>query len=106
MSILVLILVILLTVGLLPAWPYSATWGYGPSGAMSLVLLGLVTLLRLDDHYSWIRDIDDASEPTLPVDTPVQGTGSRLADEWEAEFIDQTPDHPGTAPVNPVRSLR
>jgi hypothetical protein len=40
---------------------------------MSLVLLGLVTLLRLDDHYSWIRDIDDASEPTLSVDTPVLG---------------------------------
>ena len=52
MSILVLIMVILITVGVLPAWPYSFNWGYGPSGAMSLVLLGLVILLRLDDHYS------------------------------------------------------
>ena len=53
MSILVLIMVILITVGALPAWPYSFNWGYGPNGAMSLVFLGLVILLRLDDQFFW-----------------------------------------------------
>jgi uncharacterized protein DUF3309 len=71
MSILVLIVVILITVGVLPAWPYSLNWGYGPSGAMSLVLLGLVILLRLDDQFFWVQDAE--IEPTLPLDTPTLG---------------------------------
>ncbi len=37
-TLLTVILVILL-LGLLPAWPYSAAWGYFPSGAVGLVLL-------------------------------------------------------------------
>jgi hypothetical protein len=41
----ILILVILLLLGSLPAWPYSAGWGYYPSGGLGLVLLILVVLL-------------------------------------------------------------
>ena len=45
MSTIVLIILILFLVGALPTWPYSANWGYGPSGGLSLVLLVLVVLL-------------------------------------------------------------
>ena len=45
MSTILLIILILFLVGALPAWPYSANWGYGPSGGVSLVLLILVVLL-------------------------------------------------------------
>ena len=45
MSTILLIILILFLVGALPAWPYSANWGYGPSGGVSLVLLVLVVLL-------------------------------------------------------------
>ena len=45
MSIILLIILILFLVGALPTWPYSANWGYGPSGGVSLVLLVLVILL-------------------------------------------------------------
>ena len=31
-STILLILVILLLIGAVPAWPYSRGWGYGPSG--------------------------------------------------------------------------
>jgi len=34
-----LIVLILLLIGALPAWPYSTGWGYFPSGALGLILL-------------------------------------------------------------------
>ena len=40
-----LILLILLLVGALPAWPHSRAWGYYPSGGLGLVLLIVVVLL-------------------------------------------------------------
>ena len=42
-----IIVLILLLVGALPAWPYSAGWGYYPSGGLGLVLLILIILLLL-----------------------------------------------------------
>jgi len=40
-SILLLIL-ILMVVGVIPAWPHSREWGYGPSGGLGLMLLILI----------------------------------------------------------------
>jgi hypothetical protein len=45
MSTILLVILILFLVGALPTWPYSANWGYGPSGGVGLVLLVLVVLL-------------------------------------------------------------
>jgi hypothetical protein len=42
-TILLIILVILL-LGALPTWPYSAGWGYYPSGGLGLLLLILLIL--------------------------------------------------------------
>jgi hypothetical protein len=41
---LLIIVIILLLIGALPAWPYSAGWGYYPSGGLGLVLLILIVL--------------------------------------------------------------
>jgi hypothetical protein len=46
-STLLLILIIALLVGALPAWPYSRGWGYAPSGTLGAVVLVLVILLLL-----------------------------------------------------------
>ncbi|RPH81713.1 MAG: DUF3309 domain-containing protein [Nitrospiraceae bacterium] len=46
-----LIILILFLVGALPTWPYSANWGYGPSGGLSLVLLVIVILLLTGRIY-------------------------------------------------------
>jgi hypothetical protein len=43
----VLILVVLLLLGAIPAWPYSRSWGFGPSGGLGLVLIVLLILLLL-----------------------------------------------------------
>lgn len=42
---LLLVLVVLLVIGLLPAWPYSTGWGYYPSGGAGLLLLILIVVL-------------------------------------------------------------
>ena len=40
-----LVLLILILIGVLPAWPYSASWGYGPTGIAGLVVVVLLILL-------------------------------------------------------------
>jgi len=44
-STLLLIILIVLLLGALPTWPYSAGWGYYPSGGLGLVLLIIIVLL-------------------------------------------------------------
>jgi hypothetical protein len=39
------VLLVLLLLGALPAWPYSRGWGYYPSGGLGLVLVILVVLI-------------------------------------------------------------
>jgi Protein of unknown function (DUF3309) len=45
-TILIIILVLML-IGALPAWPHSRNWGYRPSGGLGLVLLILLILFLL-----------------------------------------------------------
>ena len=42
-----LIILILMLIGALPTWPYSANWGYYPSGGLSVLLVVLLVLLLL-----------------------------------------------------------
>ena len=45
MGTIILIILILALVGVLPAWPHSRNWGYGPSGVAGLVVVILILLL-------------------------------------------------------------
>jgi hypothetical protein len=50
MSTVLLIILVLLVIGALPTWPYSAGWGYYPSsglGTLLVILLVLVVLGRV-----------------------------------------------------------
>ena len=42
---LLLIILIILLIGVFPAWPYSSGWGYYPSGGLGLVVLIVLILL-------------------------------------------------------------
>ena len=42
-----LIILVLMLVGLVPAWPHSRTWGYGPTGGVGLVLMVVLVLFLL-----------------------------------------------------------
>ena len=47
MGTILLIILILLLLGVLPTWPYSAGWGYGPSGILGIVLIIFIVLLLM-----------------------------------------------------------
>jgi hypothetical protein len=49
LELVLLIVVVLLLLGAVPAWPHSRNWGYGPSGIMGvlLVIVLVVVLLRV-----------------------------------------------------------
>ena len=47
MGVIVLVLLGLLLVGALPAWPYSRSWGHYPSGGLGFVLLIVLILLAM-----------------------------------------------------------
>jgi len=40
-----LIVLVLLLLGALPAWPYSTGWGYYPSGGLGIVLIVVLVLV-------------------------------------------------------------
>ena len=47
MGLILLIVLIVLLVGGLPAWPYSRDWGYAPTGLLGVLLVVLLILLLL-----------------------------------------------------------
>ena len=47
MRFILLLLLVLLLIGALPAWPYSAGWGYYPSGGLGLILLIVLLVVFL-----------------------------------------------------------
>ena len=47
MGLIVLIVVLILLLGAVPAWPYSRNWGYGASGILGVVLVIVLILLLL-----------------------------------------------------------
>lgn len=42
-----LIVLVLLLIGAVPAWPHSRSWGYGPSGLLGLVVVVLLVLFLM-----------------------------------------------------------
>jgi len=44
---LLLIILVVLLLWLLPTWPYSAGWGYYPSGGLGLILIIVLILVLM-----------------------------------------------------------
>jgi hypothetical protein len=40
-----IVVLILMVIGALPSWPHSASWGYGPSGGLGIILVILLILV-------------------------------------------------------------
>jgi len=45
MRVLLIVLLLILLIGAFPVWPYSAGWGYYPSGGLGLLLVVLLVLV-------------------------------------------------------------
>ncbi|RUV21601.1 MULTISPECIES: DUF3309 family protein [unclassified Mesorhizobium] len=43
----VIIVLVLILIGAVPAWPHSRSWGYGPSGIVGVMLVVLMVLLLM-----------------------------------------------------------
>jgi hypothetical protein len=46
-STILLVVLILILVGAIPAWPHSRNWGYGPSGGLGVVVVILIILVLM-----------------------------------------------------------
>jgi hypothetical protein len=44
MGLILLVILLILLIGAVPAWPYSRGWGYYPSGGLGLVLVIIIIL--------------------------------------------------------------
>ncbi len=44
-STILLVILMLMFLGALPAWPHSRNWGYRPGGALGILLVVLIVLL-------------------------------------------------------------
>lgn len=47
LSMFLVVVLVLLLVGALPAWPHSSAWGYGPSSGLGMVLVVILVLVLL-----------------------------------------------------------
>jgi hypothetical protein len=47
MGLILLIILVLLLVGAVPAWPHSRSWGYGPTGGIGLLVVVVLILVLL-----------------------------------------------------------
>lgn len=45
LELLIIVLLVMLLIGALPAWPHSRTWGYAPSGGLGTILIIVLLLL-------------------------------------------------------------
>ena len=46
-STIILIVLVLILIGAIPAWPYSSSWGYAPSGILGVIVLIFLVLLLM-----------------------------------------------------------
>ena len=46
-STLLIVVLVILLIGAVPAWPYSRSWGYFPSGLLGVVVLVLLLLFLM-----------------------------------------------------------
>lgn len=51
MELILLVVLIVLLLGAIPAWSFSRGWGYYPSGGIGLIVVILLLLLATGQHF-------------------------------------------------------
>ena len=46
-GLILLIILVLALLGVIPTWPHSRSWGYGPSGGVGLILVIILVLFLM-----------------------------------------------------------
>jgi len=52
MGTILLIVLVLLLIGAIPAWPHSKQWGFAPSGGLGLILVVVLVLVLMGRIYT------------------------------------------------------
>lgn len=47
MGTILIVILILILLGVVPSWPYSRSWGYGPTGLVGALLIIILVLALL-----------------------------------------------------------
>ena len=63
-----LIILILLLIGALPAWPYSRSWGYYPTGGLGLILIIILILVLMGRIRARPSTLPASRHPPRPAD--------------------------------------
>jgi hypothetical protein len=77
-SMLMLVLIILI-LGVLPAWPYSNSWGYGPTGGLAVVLVILLIFVVADGRPLFRSTGDDLKAAVQDTGHDLQSAGRSAA---------------------------
>ncbi len=64
MGLILLIVLICLIVLVLPTWPYSQGWGYGPTGLISIVLIVILVLILANIIAFWTVEVESNDNGT------------------------------------------
>jgi hypothetical protein len=60
MGLILTLVVLVVLVSALPAWPYSRTWGYAPGSVLAAVLLIVLLLMILGPLPFWFTPVGPA----------------------------------------------
>ncbi len=83
---LVFLVLIVLILGILPTWPYSKSWGYGPTSGLALVL-AILLIWVLAGGRPLFRSTDQDVRPTMQdAGHDLQSAGRNAADSIRNAF--------------------
>jgi hypothetical protein len=77
---LLLLILIILILGVLPAWPYSNSWGYGPTGGLTLVLVILLVWVLAEGRPLFRSTGEDLKAAVQDTGQDLQAAGQSAAD--------------------------
>ena len=79
-ELLLLMVLLVLTVGVLPTWPYSGAWGYRPSRILAILLL-FFFILVLAQHRPFFRSTgEDIKAAVQDAGADIKAVGRDTAD--------------------------
>jgi len=77
---LLLLVLIILILGVLPAWPYSSAWGYGPTGGLAVILVILLLWVIAGGRPLFRSTAQDLKTTVQDAGQDLQSAGRNAAD--------------------------
>ncbi len=76
----VLIVLVILVAGALPAWPYSRSWGYAPTGLLAAVLIALLVWMMLGGRMPGSSTGENIKADVREAGSNLKAAGRDMAD--------------------------